>query len=238
MESKHTLVALPLLFAACSFDPSAGASGAGDPGDGAGGGGGGGVIGGEAEPDGAPQATARVLSASGLATTVGDLGGEGGDEFSADCGPRHLVTGLDAEDNDGGLCRLRASCGEIVVDGDSVEVVSVMQTPQFGNEASYYDIDPVDCPAGSVVVGYFGSESEDNMVHSVHLMCSTVEWDGNTLSLGEPQATDRTLGSPSGGGLGTGACPPDQVAAGIEGRAGTLIDRFQLRCYQPVAMAQ
>jgi hypothetical protein len=229
--------------AACNFDPS----GAGGPGGGDGAGGGGGTVdgddgdgvigggaadaGGPGSPDAGPPA--RVLTASGSAVTVGSLGGNGGTDFQADCGPNYLVTGLDADDNDFGLCRLRALCGEIVVDGDNVEVVSATQTEQFGSETSYVDLDPVSCPMGAVVIGYLGTENQD-LVHSVRPFCADVEWDGANLSFGEPYPLSVTLGSPENT-LGTAACPGGQVAAGIQGKAGSIIDRFQLRCYQPVA---
>lgn len=251
MGSWNTVLAgVLLLSVGCSFDPSA--SGGPDEGGGGGGGGGGGaaddpdgdgVIGGESEadagaagsPDATPGAPARVLTASGSAVTVGNLGGNGGSDFLADCGPNYLVTGLDAEDNDFGLCRLRATCGEIQIDGGSIRVVSATQTPQFGDETSYYDINPVSCPAGAVVVGYVGSESDQGLVHSIRPFCSDVEWDGSGVSFSNPYPLQTTLGSPSQDGVGTAACPEGQVAAGIAGRAGSIIDRFQLRCYQPVA---
>ena len=247
MGRHHTVLASLVLVAACSFDPS-GSGGPGGGGDLGGGGGGNaddddgdGVIGGESSadagapgtPDGTPVPPPRVLTASGSAVTVGNLGGDGGSNFQADCGPNYLVTGLDAEDNDSGLCRLRATCGEIVVDGDRVEIVSATQTALFGDSPSYYDINPVSCPMGAVVVGYIGSENQQ-LVHSVRLFCADVKWDGATLSFGDPYPLASTLGSP-GDTIGSAACPGGQVAAGIQGKAGTIIDRFQLRCYQPVA---
>jgi len=104
----------------------------------------------------------------------------------------------------------------------------------FGNETSYYDIDPVDCPAGSVLVAFDGSE-RDGLVQHLRLWCAPVQWDGTDLSLGIGVAVQASLGSPSSGTLGAGVCPPGQLAAGISGRSGTILDRFELRCYAVTA---
>ena len=58
---------------------------------------------------------------------------------------------------------------------------------------------------------------------------------GRELSLGAAQEVAANLGSPSSDGSGQGACPVGQLAAGIAGRAGSILDRFQLRCYQVTA---
>lgn len=218
---------------ACGFDPSAGSgsTGAGAP-DAAG------VSGGE--PDAAIGADgamplAQVVRPYGPATTIGDLGGEGGSAFSAECADGHVVTGLDAEDNDFGLCRLRAVCSRVVLRDGEVEVLDPTATQSFGDESSYYDIEPVDCPVGSVLVSFEGSVSDDGLVHHLRLSCAPIRWDGSELSLGAAQEVAANLGSPSSDGSGQGACPVGQLAAGIAGRAGSILDRFQLRCYQVTA---
>ena len=219
--------------AACSFDPSAGggaglpdaASSAGASADAA-----------SKDVVGADGGTpvAQLVTPVGSATTVGELGGDGGSPFSAECADGRVVTGLDAEDNDFGLCRLRAACSHLVLRDGGVEVVDPAVTQMFGNESSYYDIDPVSCPAGSVLVTFDGSES-DGLVQHLRLWCAPVLWDGSDLSLGTAVEVPGDLGSPSGGGSGDGACPAGQLAAGIAGRSGTILDRFELRCYQVTA---
>ena len=219
---------------ACGFDPSAGSGptgGAGGPDAAAGTGG---------EHDAASGADgsvalAQVVTPFGSATTIGDLGGDGGSAFSADCPEGRLITGLDAEDNDFGLCRLRAVCSRLVVREGAVEVLDPATTQTFGSESSYYDIDPVDCPLGSVLVAFEGSVSAADLVQHLRLSCAPIQWDGSDVSLGPAAEVSPDLGSPSSGGSGVGACPAGQLAAGIAGRAGTIVDRFQLRCYQLIA---
>lgn len=219
---------------ACSFEPSGG-SGSGSPGT-PGGPDAAGSIG--ADPDGASggggdgAAIAEVVTPYGPPTTVGDLGGNGGSSFVADCGAGHVITGLDAEDNDFGLCRLRAVCSRVLLRGSVVEVLDQVATQTFGNEGSYYDIEPVDCPVGSALVAFEGSESDDGLVHHLRLSCAPIQANGGSVSLGAPAEVPDNLGSPSIDGSGAGACPTDQLAAGIAGRSGTILDRFELRCYQ------
>lgn len=224
--------------AACSFEPSGGSPG-GAPGGGPDASSG--AIGGERDAAGAPggdgaAAIAQVVTPFGEATTVGDLGGAGGSSFTADCGAGHVVTGLDAEDNDFGLCRLRAVCSRILVQDGAIEVVDQASTQAFGTEGSYYDIDPVNCPPGSALVAFEGSESADGLVHHLRISCAAIAADGASVSLGGALEVPENLGSPSSGGSGAGSCPAGQLAAGIAGRAGTILDRFELRCYQ-VALA-
>lgn len=219
---------------ACGFDPSAGSGstgGAGAP-DAAGD-----SVGERDAASGADGAMplAQVVRPYGPATTIGDLGGDGGSAFTAECADGHLVTGLDAEDNDFGLCRLRAVCSRVVLRDGEVEVLDPAATESFGNESSYYDIEPVDCPVGSVLVSFEGSVSDDDLVHHLRLSCAPIQWDGRQVSLGAALEVAANLGSPSSDGSGEGACPVGQLAAGIAGRAGSIVDRFQLRCYQVTA---
>ena len=219
---------------ACSFDPSGGSGSPGDPGDPGPGDPGGpdasGTIGGDPGDPDAAVPVAQVVTPVGASTTVGDIGGNGGSPFTADCGDGRVITGLDAEDNDFGLCHLRAVCGRVTVDGDVIDVVDPAATQAFGNEGSFYDIDPVACPDGSALVGFSGSES-GNLVQHLRLRCAPIQVSGGTVSLGDVTEVPENLGSPSGGS-GTGACPAGQIAAGIAGRAGSILDRFELRCYQ------
>ncbi len=217
----------------CHFDPSGAGSDGADAGSGPGAASdaaSGGVVGGA---DGA-AALAQLVTPFGPATTVGDLGGDGGSQFTAECADGRVITGLDAEDNDFGLCRLRAVCSHLVLRDGGVDVVDPAATATFGNESSYYDIDPVDCPAGSVLVAFDGSE-RDGLVQHLRLWCAPVQWDGAGVSLGTAVEVPGNLGSPSSSGTGEGACPAGQVAAGIAGRSGTILDRFQMRCYQVTA---
>lgn len=230
------MTALALLAAACSFQPSGDTGAPVAPGGGPDGGGGG-VIGGDPGGDaGAAAPVPQVVTPIGSPTTVGDLGGFGGSSFTADCAAGHVVTGLDAEDNDFGLCRLRAVCSKLVIDGGAVEVIDPAATQSFGSEGSYYDIDPVHCPTGSALVGFEGSESGDGLIHHLRLSCAPIAVDGESVVLGAASEVPQNLGSPSSGGSGSGTCPAGQLAAGIAGRAGSILDRFQLRCYQ-VALA-
>ena len=131
--------------------------------------------------------------------------------------------------------RLRAVCSRVVLRDGEVEVLDPTATQSFGDESSYYDIEPVDCPVGSVLVSFEGSVSDDGLVHHLRLSCAPIRWDGSELSLGAAQEVAANLGSPSSDGSGQGACPVGQLAAGIAGRAGSILDRFQLRCYQVTA---
>jgi hypothetical protein len=238
MRGAARLLAL-VATAACSFDPSGKGGGAGVPdagstpgaaGDAASGG-----IGGAGGADGA-VAVAQQLTPFGPASTVGDLGGDGGSAFTAECADGRVVTGLDAEDNDFGLCRLRAVCSHLILGDGGVQVVDEDPTPMFGNETSYYDIDPVDCPTGSVLAAFDGTESGDGLVQNLRLWCAPVRWDGAAVSLGVAAPVANDIGSASGGSFGAGVCPPGQLAAGIAGRSGTILDRFELRCYQVTAV--
>ncbi len=217
---------------ACGFDTAGGSGSPGAPGDPGSPGSpdASGTIGGDPGDPDAAVPFAQVVTPFGGSTTIGDLGGTGGSPFTADCSDGRVVTGLDAEDNDFGLCRVRAVCSRVTANGDAIEVIDQAATQAFGNEGSYYDIDPVDCPDGSALVGFSGSES-GNLVQHLRLRCAPIQVDGGTVTLGAASEVPDDLGSPSGGS-GAGSCPAGQLAAGIAGRAGSILDRFELRCYQ------
>jgi hypothetical protein len=232
----RTFALLAMTAMGCGFDTSGGSGSPGapdDPGDPGGPGSpdASGTIGGDPGDPDAAVPLAQAVTPFGASTTVGDIGGNGGSPFTADCGDGRVITGLDAEDNDFGLCHLRAVCSRVTVDGDAIDVVDPAATQAFGNEGSFYDIDPVNCPDGSALVGFSGSES-GNLVQHLRLRCAPIQVSGGAVSLGGVAEVPANLGSPSSDGSGTGSCPAGQLAAGIAGRAGSILDRFELRCYQ------
>lgn len=230
----------------CQFRPAGAANGSSEPGaiDGgasagpfdaaAGGGGGGG--GGDADASGPPDSPDAGLRALGLvptgsATVLGSLGGNGGSPFTADCPDGRVVTGFDADDNDSGLCQAQAICSRVIIGDDgsgSLSLTDPVETSAHGSETSVYPLDPVKCPAGQVVVGYDGSET--NLVRRIRPHCAALTWDGTTYALGQEQEADN-LGRFFGQSRGPWTCGDGQVVAGFQGRAGSLLDHVELRCY-------
>ena len=169
------------------------------------------------------------LVPTGKSTALGKLGGSGGSPFTADCPDGRVITGFDADDNDFGLCQASAICRRVMIGGDgSVSLTGPMLTPIYGTETSVYPLDPVRCPDGMVVVGYDGSDTDT--VRRIRPHCAALTWNGADYALG-PEQLAGNLGRSIGQDRGPWTCPDGQVAAGFQGRSGTLLDRIELRCF-------
>ncbi len=184
-------------------------------------------------PDAEDKEAAIGLVPSGAPSVTDELGGTGGSPFAADCPDHAVVVGIDAEDNDFGLCQVRAICRHLELDDRGVVTLTGLDhTDRFGSETSVYDIDPVECPDGEIVVGFRGSFNSAGLVRHLRLQCAEVTWDGTDYHVGPGADIPSDLGRPSGFGAGNGHCPDHTIAAGITGRAGSILDRFALRCYE------
>ena len=174
-----------------------------------------------------------LLTPFGMGIVTDFLGGNGGDSYSIDCPDGRVVVGFDADDNDFGLCHLRSVCRALrIVDGSLVFDGEVM-TEAVGSENSTRPTPPVRCPNGQLVVGFRGTRgpAPDRLVHSIRIECAPIAWDGSAAIVGASEGVDDDLGSPSSLGTGSGHCEHGTVAAGFTGRAGTIVDRFAMRCF-------
>jgi hypothetical protein len=186
----------------------------------------------EPPPDAGVDPDPVGLITSGSASVVGDLGGSGGDPFVEDCPDGRVITGFSGKDNMFGLTQLSATCCRLVVGPTgTVSTVDPIATPAHGSETSVIDIDPVECPVNRVVVGFTGSHSAGGLVHHLRIECAPITWDGDGYTIGPSAEVPQNLGSPTGFDQDSGQCASTQVAGGFEGRAGTILDNFKLRCY-------
>ena len=153
-----------------------------------------------------------------------DIGGVGGQNFEQQCQGRSVMTGIfgsrDATDR---LASVGATCrpltGDVVGEGQydlqRTEVAGHFSGTPFNFE----------CPVGEVVVGYQGRAA--NWVRSVVPMCIRYQ-DWVAGQMPQPAAS-----LPSTGLVHQQLCPAGQVATGLDGREGAIIDRFGMRCERP-----
>jgi hypothetical protein len=174
----------------------------------------------------------RQIVPSGTASSSESIGGEGGDPYSTLCPDGRLVTGLGGSENGAGMAILYALCGALqITESGDVELVDTVEGEMIVGDPESDRLDPVECSAGLVAVGYGGSKNGNEVVAHLQLDCAPIVWDGNAATVGDPAELTGELGTPEPSGLGNGTCGSGRAAAGLAGGSGLLIDRFQLECF-------
>jgi len=179
-----------------------------------------------------------VLSPTGDVEIEAEFGGEGGGDFDEDCPDGRVVTGFDGDNTSNGICRLSAFCSRLTANPDGTVTTSDPQaTNLHGNSGSFFQEDPLQCPPNHVVVGANGRSN--GIVRQLEIRCAPLTWDysNTTYSVGTPTQVAGNIGS-GVGGPSSGGCETGQVAGGYGGNAGTLVDRFELHCFELEATPQ
>lgn len=192
----------------------------------------------DAAVDAAEPPILYLLQPTGEATIKADIGGNGGGAFDEDCPDGRVVTGFDGDDNSGGICRLQAFCSVLTANPDGTVTTSDPQlTDIHGSENSVVQEDPIVCPANQVVVGVHGRSN--NRLRKLEIICAPLTWDyaTTTYSIGTSANVQGNIGREQGQ-QSTDSCDTDEVVGGFGGRAGTLVDRFELHCFPLEAIAQ
>ena len=153
------------------------------------------------------------------------LGGIGGKYFERQCQGGTVMTGIfGSRDSSDRLASVGATCrtmtGNVIGEG-RYDQHRTEAAGRFAGTAFH-----VQCPADEVVVGYQGRGLF--WMRSVVPLCVRYDWWLSNFSSPAPAAP-----LPSTGNVITGQCPLGQVATGIQGREGAIVDRFMLRCEYP-----
>ena len=144
--------------------------------------------------------------------------------YGTDC----LVNGVD------GIARLEPQCAVATLDRDSGELVHGDQTalPMRGicDPSDTLMFGSLACPAGQVVSEVRGGDTpdRDNFANALEITCTPVRQIDGDLQLGTPEIVDGTIGP--GNIDQTSTCPDGQIAVGVSGRFGQVIDRLVLEC--------
>lgn len=174
-------------------------------------------------------ACARVLV--GLRDPPVDVSAYGdvraGDELVDACPLGEVLTGLGGQYRDA-LVQLSGRCARLDVTGRAVTLTAGNVTPTRG--ALEGTPDAVQCPAGTVVVGYEGRAA--TQVNQLSLRCAplTVTGDGPLAVAVGATVTARPFGGEGGAAQPGVSCPTGQVAAALRLRANDGIDSFRLQC--------
>lgn len=155
-------------------------------------------------------------------------GGEGGLPFFTTCGEHAAVVALKLRSGHY-VDSLQLVCRRITADGLGKQYT---REPQGGSGGEPVQLD---CPPGEVVKGISGAAG--SLLDRLSLHCAPLQIDDDSAVPGTAAAG--SVVGPAGGPGGTAftedACPPGEIARGLDGRAGTMIDRIELVCHRPVA---
>ena len=200
-----------------------------------------------AGPDGTADADAAAADAAADASlpfgmtfvdpsATMQVGGSGGSAFADMCPAGQVVTGFDgalyaADDLIG---RIRAHCGLVEVDPDSLAVTILPATdlPEHGTGTTSPWTSA--CPADQVVVGHGGRSGL--LVDQLIFYCAPLVISGSagnhTVGLGATTALP-AVGHVGGSVFADQICTDGRVTAAYAGRSGTALDAFSLVCSRP-----
>ncbi len=151
------------------------------------------------------------------------------------------------DDNNGctaDACTGTGTCTHTPVPGTScngygtfgVDVVNGVPTASIGTVTSKYGLQKVDCPAGSVAVGFSGSAWQ--YLYQLRLDCAPLAADG---TLGDITTT-AGLGVPNNGDPGGTHCPSNSMLASLDGVLGNngsnLLVAISGRCLHPYQFSE
>jgi hypothetical protein len=167
---------------------------------------------------------AGVLAATGAHATVvstSQAGGSGGTSFTQTCANGGVLVGLQGAFGDF-IDSVKAVCSRIDSIGDPVDT-SVLSAHGGGGGTTGYDLR---CPRGWAVTGLKGRSG--SLVDRIQLVCAPVQLDGTALVSADH--TDQFKAGGSGGSSFSIHCGGTRPARGINGGAGSFIDRIGLGC--------
>jgi hypothetical protein len=160
--------------------------------------------------------------AGAVVVPTAQVGGSGGTAFTQTCPNGEILSGL--QGTSGTLIdSVESICTKLDVLGDNFTDPVVLSS-HGGSGARGYDLE---CPKGWAVTGLTGRSG--SFVDRVQLICAPVQLDGTVL-LGAAEKVDPFSAGGTGGSAFTIHCPGTTPARGIDGRAGTFVDRLGLGC--------
>ena len=167
-------------------------------------------------------------AASNSVTPTGPTaGGTGGSPFTSDCS------------SDGVMVGIKVRTGSLV---DSVQAVCVKVRSNGSWAGGTFDgtraggnggtAGSLICQSGSAVQSVFGKAG--SLIDAIGVNCVTMAGpSGIVTTAGSPQGMGPLGGS--GGSVFKHDCNGGQIAKGISGSAGTLIDKISVNCHNPTA---
>lgn len=174
------------------------------------------------------------------------VGSNGGSEYADLCSDGQVLVGLRGGVNGPVLSGISGICGVVTVSETfpyTLEITPDEPMPSIHGETTTEEVESRICPEDSLVVGFEGRTFPyDNqgvvapIMLRVTLHCAPLMIDGpaNTPSIWLD--SNMTMTDSLGGAEDQGDafdpifCPEDQVARGIQGRSGLLVDAFGLGC--------
>lgn len=170
-------------------------------------------------------------------TLLPPIGGGGGGDFEFDCptlagtnGFATALVGLDGATEaatGANVVATRAVCADLELAADgSIRWAAPIVSPEAASTAAT-NPQQLRCATDEIVTGFDGNAG--GFVSGIELLCQAVTHRGGVLAFGARRKLDQ-LGP--GGQLPqpTALCADGEVARGIAGRAGAVIDSFTLRC--------
>lgn len=168
------------------------------------------------------------------------VGGVGGDPFSALCPGDQVLIGIRAIADDN-LWGLGIHCGRVLL-SDGGDAVTVLPLDQFSIFGGTVELDPppplleLTCPAQSVVTALSWTLWQpfvdmQDIVQQVQLTCSELSVGPDRLLRASAAATVLAAGSVADGSSPVlQACGEQGVVSGVTGRAGGAIDALSTSC--------
>jgi hypothetical protein len=184
------------------------------------------------------------------------IGGSGGSPVGPITCPNGLVAiGMEGKEIEnpsasaesfGYLSDYITRCGEFIVDSTnniSTKYVSSSSNTTVNIKETRGPSKSIDCPSGSVLVGFSGYERNNNtfsklLVDSIRPRCSKMVYDSAKNKIVLESAKDVSVelipSTPPANSTATAVnnrdCPSNEVIYGFQGRVGELFDQFSLAC--------
>ncbi len=177
----------------------------------------------------APAASDTAPSAADANGTGAVHGGSGGNAFTSDCGADGIMAAVKTQSGTV-VDSVQAVCTKVLTDGKwtGATFEALKSGGAGGTPAS------LNCSEGFAVKGISGSTG--TLVDQISFHCGKLGASGGAVGI---VAGDEVTLGPVGGSGGTpfaqDACPDGQVARGLKGRHGELIDQIELICHYPTA---
>lgn len=180
-------------------------------------------------------------------TATATQGSDGGSPFEDVCPEGEVLVGLRGGVNGITIAGISAICAAMRVSEAHPYTISLTPAAIIPNVRGVMGSEEPEtqvCPPGAAVAGFEGStvlydpSNPRPILLRLSLVCASIHVEGPpeapTTRLGETTHTP-SLGGPDDQGevFKPIHCPPNQIARGIHGRSGLLVDAFGLGCAEP-----
>lgn len=153
----------------------------------------------------------------------------GGAAFSYPCAAKAAIVGFEGDASNGqtDIGHLRAACAMIGLGPDGHLTWSAVQNTQYAGNETAGGLGMTRCPSGSIVVGY--TSNAGDYLSGLQPTCMEVSFVHGALTYGPPVALP--MFGPATRVLQPAAqCAAGEAATVFEGKAGAVLDHFDLQC--------